>query len=202
MAYDPEQLLNDWFGEARRDAAKIPAQVPVWFQSTKAGDEAWRKHYADWLAAADNGALNHWQNEPASRLALIVLLDQLPRNLFRGAPGAFERDPRACALSLAGIATRMDRDLSLAERAFFYMPLEHAEDPAAQRLSVETFERLAEDFPENGKATATFVKFAREHAAIVERFGRFPHRNAILGRPSTAEETAWLDDGAPTYGQG
>lgn len=202
MTCQPEQLLEHWFAEARHDPDTIKARGPFWFKKDATRDQRLAERYGDWLKAADSGALRDWQDNPAPRLALILLLDQLPRNLFRGTPQAFERDPKACALTLAGVAACMDRELGLAERAFFYMPLQHAEDKAAQRFCVACYERLAEDYPRYGKTVDFFLKFAREHAEIIERFGRFPHRNKILQRESTGEEKRYLKEGAPSYGQG
>src|SRR5699024_11902930 len=126
-------------------------------------------------------------------------LDQAPLVIFRRQPEAFAYDGQALALTLAGIAAGIDRHYGLAERGFFYMPLEHSEDPLAQQQSLKQFEGLAADFPEH-PAAESFLKYAREHADIIERFGRYPHRNAALGRESTAEELAFLENG-PRYGQ-
>lgn len=198
---EPRILLNDWFGAAREDASTIESRYAFWFQRDDQRDAKLQESYASWVAAADEGVLRHWQDDPWRRLALILLLDQLPRNLFRSTPGAFTRDATACVLTLAGVATDMDKPLSLAERAFFYMPLQHAEDQAVQQISIQCYENLLADNSERYEMAQGFMKFAREHADIIHRFGRFPHRNKILGRKSTDEEMQYLCEGAPTYGQ-
>lgn len=195
-------LLDEWFGAARRDPSRAPARSGFWFSADDDRDEGLRRRYGTLARRASEGELLDWQDEPESRLALILLLDQLPRNLHRGTPRAFASDHRALALALAGIATGMERALGPVEQAFFYLPLQHAEDRAAQRLSVREYRALAERTPEHREVFDWFLKFAEEHRDIVERFGRFPHRNAILGRETTPAEQAFLDSGAPGYGQG
>lgn len=194
-------LLEEWFGETRRDPGLVPERNAFWFGPDHERDERLRQSFREWVEAALAGGLTGWQDEPASRLALILLLDQLPRNIHRGTRQAFAGDPRAAALCLAGIATGMERPLGPVEQAFFYMPLQHAEDRAAQELSVQQYRSLAERNPEHRSVFDHFLGFAGEHRYVIERFGRFPHRNAILGRVSTAEETAYLEQGAPRYGQ-
>src|SRR5690606_32287203 len=130
---------------------------------------------------------------PQGRLALIILLDQFPRNMYRETPQAFAFDAKARALTLEGLQAGDDQALRPIERVFFYLPLEHAEDLALQHRCVELFETLAASLPEETrKSFDGFTDFARKHRVIVERFGRFPHRNAILGRESTDEEIAFL----------
>lgn len=196
-----QQLLDEWFGETRRDPSLAPERNDFWFAPDRQRDERLRQGYADLVESALAGGLTEWQDEPESRLALILLLDQLPRNLYRGQPRAFAGDPRAAALSLAGIGTGMELSLTPVEQAFFYMPLEHAEDLASQRLCVQQFRSLAERNPEYGNVFERFLKFAEEHRDIVEQFGRFPHRNDILRRESTPEELQFLQRGAKRYGQ-
>ena len=148
------------------------------------------------------GALDGWAGTPPGRLALVVLLDQMPRNIHRGSPGAFAHDAEAAAHCVAGIDSGQDRSLHPVERIFLYMPLQHAEDRGLQRRSVEQFESLAAEADEAWRDYfAENVRYARLHHDIVERFGRFPHRNRILGRESTEEERRYLADGAPTFGQ-
>ena len=154
------------------------------------------------LEGAARGGLSGWADDARGRLALVILLDQMPRNIHRGSPAAFMHDGQAAVHCVAGIESGQDRVLHPVERVFLYMPLQHAEDLELQRRSVEQFESLASEadaawrdsFVEN-------VRFAREHHDIVERFGRFPHRNRILGRESTEEELHFLADGGPTFGQ-
>ena len=136
----------------------------------------------------------HWAEVPVGRLALILLLDQLPRNIHRDTPAAFAQDAKARDLCLRGLSLGADKALSPLARVFFYLPLEHAESREQQARSVALFEALADE-QADGPARETFegfADFARRHQVIIQRFGRFPHRNAILGRTSTPEEAEFL----------
>ena len=199
---DAQSLLGFWFGHAELDAEAIDERNRVWFRSDAAFDRQCRDKFATLLAAAASGELDHWKDSPRGRLAFIVLLDQLSRNIHRGSAAAYRYDDRALAACLEGIELGHDRALSAIERTFFYLPMEHAEDRSIQTASVEHFEALAEEGPESlRKQLALNVEYARQHRDIVERFGRFPHRNATLGRASTSEERAYLADDAPRFGQ-
>lgn len=199
----PETFLDDWFGPSRNDATVIGDQLQRWFQGGETADRYWREHYGELYQSAVRGHLDHRAQDPSGRLALIVLLDQLSRSLHRGQPDAFGQDHRSAALTLAGVLTGMDRELSLTERTFFYMPLSHSEDLAAQEAGVALFTELAAagECEAERQALGNFAEHARQHRDIIARFGRFPHRNRVLGRDSSAEETAWLEDGGPTFGQ-
>lgn len=196
----PDQLLDFWFGEARDRPAAIADRMRFWFQPGAADDEAVARHLEPVMQEAAAGRLTEWLGSGESRLALILALDQAPRVIFRRRPEAFACDGQALALTLAGIAGGADRELGLAERAFFYMPLQHSEDPLVQKQSIERYGTLAAVFPEHADVAEGFVKHARDHAEIIERFGRYPHRNKALGRESTDAERAFLEDG-PRYGQ-
>jgi uncharacterized protein (DUF924 family) len=152
--------------------------------------------------AAAAGRLDDWAATPSGRLALILLLDQLPRNLYRGTARAFATDAAARALTVEGIEIGHDRALHPLERVFFYLPLEHAESPADQERCVQLFEALQREAPPGFEEPfAGFTRFARWHRDIVARFGRFPHRNRLLGRADTTEETRYLQGDAPAFGQ-
>lgn len=148
-------------------------------------DERVRTRFGNLVEAARRGILDHWAPSPRGRLALIILLDQFPRHCFRGMPEAYASDGKAQALAADGVAARMDEQLTFAERQFFYMPLMHAEDRDLQALSLERFDALQE-------AAAAVLGFASGHRKIVYRFGRFPHRNRVLGRTSSPEEVEFL----------
>lgn len=195
------QLLEEWFGETRRDPALASERNEFWFGTDQDRDDRLRARYREHVDKALAGGLTHWQDDPETRLALILLLDQVPRNIHRGTKQAFAGDPRAAALTLAGIGTGMELTLAPIEQAFFYMPLQHAEDLPSQRLGVQQFRTLAERNPDYPDVFSSFLHFAEGHRDIIERFGRFPHRNDILGRESTSEELAYLEKGAPRYGQ-
>lgn len=136
--------------------------------------------------AAASGALDHWGATPEGALALLILLDQAPRNIFRGTPRAFATDPLALAIAEVAVDRGLDRRVPKTMRWFFYLPFEHAENPAAQARCVALFEAMNE--PDG-------LRYARIHADVIDRFGRFPHRNAILGRSSTEDERRFLAEG-------
>ena len=170
-------VIDFWFREL------TPRQ---WF--TDGGpdlDDRVRARFGALVEAARRGALDHWAATPRGRLALIILLDQFPRHVFRNLPDAYASDVRAQALAREGIHAGMDEDLTLPERQFFYLPLMHAEDREVQSLSVERFTALRD-------AAQAVLGFALGHRDTVARFGRFPHRNKVLGRASSPDEEAFL----------
>jgi len=179
-APDFVEVLEFWFGAPNSRERGRPRKS--WFQKSEAFDaEIRRRFLATWERAA-RGELVPWQATPLASLALVVTLDQFPRNMFRGTARAFSSDFRALAAARETIARGFDRLLSPVERPFVYLPFVHAEDLAAQRRSLALFDELD---PED-------MRNAKRHYDIIARFGRFPHRNAILGRESTAEETEFL----------
>jgi len=205
MEIDPqaEQILEYWFAGTRRDASQIDGRMGFWFGNDASADRQIRERFGEAVAQASRGELDAWAEQPRGRLALIVLLDQFRRNLYRGQPQAFELDHQVLRLSLLGMEAGHDRPLEPVERAFFYMPMQHSESLKVQEFSVQCFKRLAAAVEPSMQATfASFAQFAELHRDIVLRFGRFPHRNAILGRRSTPAEEAYLADDAPDFGQG
>lgn len=189
---DPETLLHVWFGPPSRPPLETSKQ---WFTKNEAFDESLRSQFGETLEAGVRGELDAWKSTPRGRLALIVLFDQISRNIFRGTSRSFAQDPLALAQSLASLANGEDRLLTAVERYFVLMPLMHAEDVAMQHQCIAKFEQLAAENPEPEdvhKLLINALDYARRHAVIVERFGRFPHRNGILGRESTAEEKEFL----------
>ncbi|HEY2276602.1 MAG TPA: DUF924 family protein [Steroidobacteraceae bacterium] len=192
-----------WFGAERLSAEAIERRKDFWFGAgTGQHDEEIRSRFGELLEHAAAGRLASWADGPRRRLSLIILLDQFPRNMFRGTARAFDYDEQALALALTGMQSAADGALDFAERLFFYMPLEHAESLEAQDESVAAFRRLLAEVPPELHATfADSLRFAEEHRSIIERFGRFPHRNAMLGRASTRQETEWLEAGGESFGQ-
>lgn len=189
-----QPLLALWFGNEADDVLRATRQAPLWWGKSSETDALLASRFGELVEAAAKGCLAHWADTPSGRLALILLLDQLPRNIHRGTPAAFAQDPLARDLCLKGLSIGADKSLSPLERVFFYLPLEHAESREQQARSVALFEALAaEQAGTPAQATfAGFADFARRHQVIIERFGRFPHRNDILGRTSTPEEAAFL----------
>lgn len=182
MASQPNDVLGFWFG------APPLTQRRAWFVKDPAFDAHIAGGFGDTIEAALAGGLAGWDATPRGRLARIIVLDQFTRNVFRGTPRAFAGDALALASAEAALAAGEDQQLDPIERIFMYLPLEHAEDVAVQRRSVAAFARLAQG---HAGFDETY-DYALRHQVIVERFGRFPHRNAILGRPSTEEELAFL----------
>jgi uncharacterized protein (DUF924 family) len=187
MTDKADEILEYWLGpEAGRDAPE-PELRRRWFEKSEATDNELRERYGQLVEQAARGEHDAWAQTPRGRLALVILLDQLTRNLQRGSGRMFENDDKALSLALAGIDAGEDRELRAYERQFLYMPLMHAEQLAAQDRCCELFAALARAHP-----GADSTRWADQHRAIIARFGRFPHRNALLGRQSTAEEEAFL----------
>ncbi|QSR19565.1 DUF924 family protein [Novosphingobium sp. KA1] len=176
MNAEQARVLDFWFREL------TPAD---WFGAADSLDPIVRTRFGKLQEEAAAGNLDDWAESPLGRLALIIVLDQFSRHIFRGSAAAFASDERAQKLAVDGVGKGMDEQLSFAQRHFFYMPLMHAESLELQRLSVECFERL--------KAFANqLVAFAQVHQDEVLRFGRFPRRNAALERLNTDDENSFL----------
>jgi uncharacterized protein (DUF924 family) len=202
MAHWPwTDLLQDWFAHTVESPSTIPARQSWWFTVDHNRDAELGKKYRDLVESAAAGKLYHWLEKPEGRLALVLALDQLPRNIFRGSPRAFAYDAYTAALCLAAVHTGHDRRLKPIQRVFLYMPLQHFEDLQGQETGVSLYERLAHENPEWPIFEQEFLPFAKVHRDIIARFGRFPHRNQVLGRENTAEEAAYLAGDAPTFGQ-
>ncbi|HSD43122.1 MAG TPA: DUF924 family protein [Burkholderiales bacterium] len=180
-----DEVLEFWFGAP--DSPEFGRPRAAWFTKSASFDALVRDRFLATHEAAASGALDAWAARPLAALALAVVLDQLPRNMFRGTPRAFAADARALAVARSVVAQGYDEVLLPVQRWFAYLPFEHAEDLAAQRESLRLFGGLAGDA--SGAGTLTYAML---HYAVIERFGRFPHRNAILGRESTPAELAFL----------
>jgi uncharacterized protein (DUF924 family) len=176
-------VLAFWFGGPESPERGRPRKA--WFEKSEAFDADIRTRFLDTWECAARGDFARWEAMPLAALALVIVLDQFPRNMFRGTARAFASDRLALAVTRNLVERGYDQLLLPAERLFAYLPFEHAEDLAAQRRSLELFEALAADSPgQDG--------YARRHYDIIARFGRFPHRNAVLGRESTSEEIEFL----------
>jgi uncharacterized protein (DUF924 family) len=187
-------ILEFWFGDGLDAASVAAARSALWWGKSAESDEAIRRRFGDWVDRAASGELDGWLVTPRGRLALIILLDQFRRNIHRGTPAAFAADGRALQWAKEGIAGGIDDELRPIERVFFYLPLEHSEQLADQRQCVQLYKQLLDEVaPAEKPLFATYLDFAERHREIIERFGRFPHRNAILGRVSTEEELAFLE---------
>ncbi len=199
----PASVLAFWFGAERDDAATAAAQAKLWWHKHPATDRAIAGRFASWLERAAAGELDAWAASPRGRLALILLTDQFPRNIHRDTPQAFAFDPLARAWCIDGLALGMDAALRPIERVFFYLPLEHSESLPDQDRAVALFETLAAEAarlaPDGRAAFEGFADYARRHRDVIARFGRFPHRNRILGRASTESERAFLREPGSSF---
>jgi uncharacterized protein (DUF924 family) len=200
-------ILDYWFGKGPLDAARLTDRMAFWFggdgpEKTAARDAQIREKLEPMLERASRGEFDSWASSPRRRLALILLFDQVPRNIHRGTARSFAFDAKALSLTVEGLHLAADQALDPAERLFFYLPLEHAESLEAQDASVKAFERLAQESPAElrGFFDGT-TQYARGHRDIVAKFGRFPHRNQALRRESTPAEIEWLESGADRFGQ-
>ncbi|MGG5807808.1 DUF924 family protein [Falsiroseomonas sp. CW058] len=188
MTRDIDRLLAFWFADGPGTWRK------AWFEKDAAFDAACRDAFGPLVRPARDGALDGWAGTPAGALALLLLLDQAPRNLFRGTAEAFAADAHARAVARGAVLRdRFDLALTPVQRVFLYLPFEHGEEMADQDLSVALFEGLR-DVPAMAAPNGA-IDYAWRHRAVIARFGRFPHRNAALGRASSAEEQAWLAAG-------
>lgn len=194
-------LIEAWFAETLQDPAAIGDRMGWWFAPDEVRDADLAKRFETLRRECAEGLHYDWLKYPEGRLAMIIALDQLPRNLFRGSADAFTHDPYTAALCLAAALTGQDRELKPVQRAFLYMPLQHFEDLAGQESGVALYQQLANDVPEWPIFREGFLPYAKQHRDIIARFGRFPHRNRTLGRHNTPEEDDYLSAGAPSFGQ-
>jgi uncharacterized protein (DUF924 family) len=179
-------VLEFWFSERAR---------PLWFEKNQAFDDEIRARFGPTLELAAAGALDDWRDDPDSCLALVIVLDQFSRNLHRGSPRAFACDGKARATADLAVNRGFDQRVALDRRSFFYLPFEHSEDMADQRRSVALFQRWAEAHDGAARDKALHqMEYVHRHLEIIERFGRFPHRNECLGRESTPQEIAFLTE--------
>ncbi len=198
----PEEVLSYWFPEGfnEADPQTRRRQGERWMHGGPEVDREITERFGQALEQARRGELDHWAETPRGRLALIVVLDQFSRNVYRGSPLSYAQDEKALELALEGIDAGMDRELSFMERIFFWMPVGHSEDLALQERSVRHKEEEAADAPPHLRAMADFgISQARAARDVIARFGRHPHRNEILGRESTPEELEYLRTETPPH---
>jgi uncharacterized protein (DUF924 family) len=185
-AGEADAVLDFWFGAP--GSAEFGSTRKAWFAKDDAFDALIRERFGALIERALRGELEGWADEPRSALAQILLLDQFTRNAYRATARAFAGDARALAAASRMVGARRDEALAPFMRAFVYLPFEHAEGLAMQDEAIRLFNRLVKEAPE----CADMLGYAHRHRAVIERFGRFPHRNEILGRQSTAEELAFV----------
>jgi uncharacterized protein (DUF924 family) len=197
-----ERILAFWFREHELTAPQIDGRMDTWFGEDPVFDHEIEEHFARDVEAASTGEIDYWAHQPRGRLALIILLDQFRRNIYRGSAEAFAGDKAALKLCVEGAMQKKDKGLMPIQRVFFYMPLQHAESRKVQAKSVEIFQRLAKAVsPTHRETFETIAQFAELHHDIVQQFGRFPHRNKVLGRKNTPQEDEYLAGDSPSFGQ-
>ncbi|XWK88796.1 MAG: DUF924 family protein [Phormidium sp.] len=187
-----QEILNFWFGTPDRSNYGKPRDV--WFSKNSEFDQQVKTRFLSDYELAASGKLNYWQDHPESCLALIILCDQFPRNMFRDRPKAFATDPQALAFAQYAVEREFDRQFIPVKRWFFYLPFEHSENLEHQRQSLALFEQLRDDLD-----SVSCIDYAIKHLKIIERFGRFPHRNQILGRETTPEEAEFLKEPVSSF---
>jgi len=198
-----DAVLGFWFKEQELSAPQIDGRMDIWFGEDPVFDKEIAREFADDVQLASEGKLDHWAHKPMGRLALIILLDQFRRNIYRNKAEAFAMDKAALKLCVEGAMEKKDKGLTPIQRVFFYMPLQHSESRKVQEKSCQIYNKLAGAVSATYKETfETIAQFAELHADIVRRFGRFPHRNTILKRKNSPEEDEYLSGDAPTFGQG
>jgi len=198
-----EAILAFWFKEQELSTPQIDRRMDIWFGEDPVFDHEIEKEFSDDINRASKSELDHWAAEPHGRLALILLIDQFRRNIHRNSTKAFSKDRLALKLCVEGAVEKKDRGLTPIQRVFYYMPLQHAESAKVQAKSVALYNRLAESVsPTDQETFLTVAQFAELHKDIIDQFGRFPHRNRLLGRENTPEEDEYLAGDSPDFGQG
>jgi uncharacterized protein (DUF924 family) len=188
-----QPLLDWWFGPEASASQTAAARQGLWFGKKDHQDAEARERFGDLVEQALDGGLGDWAEQPDGWLALILLLDQLPRMIFRDSPRAYAGDARAQALVTGGLARGLERDLAPIRQVFICLVLEHAEDLASQERALYRYRLLLDGAAASERELfENFLDFSERHRVVIARFGRFPHRNAILGRACSAEESAFL----------
>lgn len=192
-------VLEFWFGTADATARGIPFDAR-WFKKDPAFDEQIRREFGAELDAAGRGQLDTWARTPAGLLALCIVLDQFSRNVYRGSARAWSADPYIRSRVHRGVNEGLDRHLGPSQRGFLYLPFEHSEDLADHERALALFGRMAASAdPEEAGLGRMYLQYEQQHRDIVLRFGRYPHRNAVLGRKSTPDELAFLEGPASSF---
>lgn len=188
-----DAIMDFWFGDLQKADLPGSQNTTLWFGGSKEIDGQIKALFAKDLESAILGKYDHWVETPRGTLALIILFDQFSRNIYRSQAAAFAQDDKALTLCLNGIKQQQDHTLTLIQRVFFYMPLEHSEKIERQEQSVSAFQTLASiSMPETAGVYQAFLKYAFMHYDVIKQFGRFPHRNAVLARNSTEAELLFL----------
>jgi uncharacterized protein (DUF924 family) len=200
---DHKDILQFWFGDATEAPAKAEARMSLWFDASPEVDGEMRARFSAAVEAAARGGRASWARAPRPALALVVLLDQFPRNIWRGTARAFAQDGQALAVARQAVAAGFVPALAPIEQAFLTFPFQHSESLEAQHESLRVLGEIVATAPADWRPLLEgFLPYAERHFQLIERFGRFPHRNAVLGRVTTNEEQTYLDRGGETFAQG
>lgn len=196
------EVLGFWFGDLREGELPDKEKQMTWWMKSEEFDDLVRQRFEKYVLLAEKGELSHWLETPLGTVAFIIVVDQFPRNIYRDTPEAFSRDSLALRTCIEGIEKGFDRNLHPAHRTFFYLPLMHSENLEIQNLSVEKYSVLENEYvshPQIRETLACSTDFAGRHFDIIKRFGRYPHRNAALGRESTPEEAEFLKEPGSSF---
>ena len=202
LCEEVSEVLRFWFGELNEGELPEKEKQMTWWMKSEEFDNLVRRRFERHVLLAEKGRLSRWLEIPLGTVAFIIVVDQFPRNIYRDKPGAFSRDSLALQACLEGIEKGFDRGIHPVYRVFFYLPLMHSEDLEIQRLSVEKYSALENEYaphPEIRETLAYSTDFAQRHRDIIKRFGRYPHRNASLGRKSTPEEIEFLKEPGSSF---
>lgn len=195
-----EEVLAFWFADSLESGEAADARSAVWFGADEAFDEVCRARFGELPDQALRGELDHWLTTPRGVLALVIVLDQFPRNLYRESAQAYAYDQAARVAASLVIAKGLDETLHPLEASFLYLPFEHSEDLLDQQRALELFRALEDRVDEEDEERfAKLTDYAKRHYEIIARFGRFPHRNEILDREPTPEEQRYLDEGGDRF---
>lgn len=188
-----QEILKFWFGRVEETILPTQNRSKIWFGGGKELDDQIRERFGDDLDKAILGEYDHWDKDPRGSLALIIILDQFSRNIHRDMPMAYTQDQKALDVCVRGIERQYDHEVSLIERSFFYMPFMHSENLEMQTTSLRAFKMLVDlSFPEGRPIFENFYKYAISHYKVIERYGRFPSRNKVLGRDCAPDEIEYL----------
>lgn len=190
-----DEILKFWFGRVEETIVPSEKRARIWFAEDEQIDHEMKIQFLEDLNNASNGNYLEWESMPRGQLALILLLDQFSRHIYRHSPQAYMYDSKALNICIAGLKQQADHELSLIERVFYYFPLLHSEILEYQESAISAYQILQElAFSETRLIYESFLKFAHHHYTIIQRFGRFPQRNEVLGRVSTPEELNYLQE--------
>lgn len=199
--HEPVDVIAYWLGDVETDPAAAQARNRFWYRPTIQIDRAIKDRFEDAHASIRQGRLLHWGENAEGALAMVIVLDQFSRNLFRGQPEAFVQDDLARAVAVRALDRKFDEQLSIPGRVFLCHPFTHSESPIDQDRAVDSYAQMVDGVPDEWKPfVRSFANHAKGHRDLIQRFGRFPHRNAALRRQPTTEEESYLRS-APRYGQ-